>query len=68
MSERIWDRFLTERDREVFAASGYGAEAASESGQPWLSSMSIMAFAVIEPSPFSNRLSAGEIPVAQMLG
>lgn len=25
MSERIWDRFLTERDREVFAASGYAA-------------------------------------------
>jgi maleamate amidohydrolase len=25
MSERIWDRFLTERDRAVFAASGYGA-------------------------------------------
>ena len=23
--ERIWDRFLTERDRQVFAASGYGA-------------------------------------------
>lgn len=22
--ERVWDRFLTERDREVFAASGYG--------------------------------------------
>jgi nicotinamidase-related amidase len=25
MTERIWDKFLTERDREVFAASGYGA-------------------------------------------
>lgn len=24
MSERIWDQFLTERDKEVFAASGYG--------------------------------------------
>ena len=23
--ERIWDRFLTERDKQVFAASGYGA-------------------------------------------
>lgn len=22
--ERVWDKFLTERDREVFAASGYG--------------------------------------------
>ena len=25
MSERIWDNFLTERDKAVFAASGYGA-------------------------------------------
>ncbi len=25
MTERIWDKFLTERDRAVFAASGYGA-------------------------------------------
>ena len=25
MSERIWDKFLTERDKAVFAASGYGA-------------------------------------------
>ena len=25
MTERIWDRFLTARDKQVFAASGYGA-------------------------------------------
>jgi len=25
MSERIWDKFLTERDKAVFKASGYGA-------------------------------------------
>jgi nicotinamidase-related amidase len=25
MSGRIWDQFLTERDKQVFAASGYGA-------------------------------------------
>ncbi len=25
MTERIWDRFLTERDRQVFAAAGFGA-------------------------------------------
>jgi Amidases related to nicotinamidase len=25
MTERIWDQFLTERDKAVFAASGYGA-------------------------------------------
>ena len=27
MAERIWDQFLTKRDREVFAASGYGTRA-----------------------------------------
>src|SRR3984893_14366257 len=27
MDERIWDKFLTERDETVFAASGYGAPA-----------------------------------------
>src|SRR6202040_2688528 len=27
MNERIWDKFLTERDKTVFAASGYGAPA-----------------------------------------
>src|ERR1700674_3515852 len=25
MSEPVWNRFLTERDKQVFAASGYGA-------------------------------------------
>jgi nicotinamidase-related amidase len=27
MAEQIWDKFLTERDKEVFAASGYGVRA-----------------------------------------
>src|SRR5215472_673921 len=27
MSERIWDKFLTERDKAVFAAGGFGARA-----------------------------------------
>jgi nicotinamidase-related amidase len=27
MAERIWDKFLTERDKAVFSASGYGAQA-----------------------------------------
>lgn len=27
MAEQIWDKFLTERDKQVFAASGYGARA-----------------------------------------
>jgi len=27
MAERVWDKFLTERDRKVFAAGGFGARA-----------------------------------------
>ena len=27
MTERVWDRFLTERDKRVFAAAGYGQRA-----------------------------------------
>ena len=27
MAERIWDKILTDRDKQVFATSGYGAEA-----------------------------------------
>src|ERR1051325_11125738 len=27
MSERVWDKFLTERDKAVFAAGGFGARA-----------------------------------------
>src|SRR6266581_8210361 len=27
MSERVWDKFLTERDRAVFGAGGFGARA-----------------------------------------
>src|SRR5215469_7655333 len=27
MTERVWDKFLTERDKAVFAAGGFGARA-----------------------------------------
>ncbi len=27
MKERIWDKFLTKRDKAVFAAGGFGARA-----------------------------------------
>ena len=33
MSEPIWNKFLTDRDKAVFGASGYGARAASASGR-----------------------------------
>jgi hypothetical protein len=27
MNERVWDKFLTERDKAVFAAGGFGVRA-----------------------------------------
>ena len=33
MSEPVWMQFLTVRDKEVFAAAGYGARAAGASGR-----------------------------------
>jgi maleamate amidohydrolase len=33
MNERIWDKFLTERDKAVFAAGGFGARAGLASGR-----------------------------------
>jgi len=30
MSEPVWNKFLTERDKAVFAVSGYGARGASD--------------------------------------
>ena len=36
MTDRIWDKFLTERDKAVFAQAGYGVPAAaSASARPW---------------------------------
>lgn len=35
MSERIWDKFLTDEDKAVFATSGYGAQGGfGKSGSP----------------------------------
>ena len=33
MSEHVWDKFLTERDKAVFAAGGFGARRVSASGR-----------------------------------
>jgi len=33
-SEPIWNKFLTERDKAVFAAAGYGAAPDSASARP----------------------------------
>ena len=33
MSEPIWNKFLTERDKAVFAAGGFGARAGSASAR-----------------------------------
>ena len=34
MAEPIWNEFLTERDKKVFAAAGYGARAGFGTARP----------------------------------
>lgn len=35
MSEPIWNKFLTERDKQVFAAGGYGAARRGQLASRW---------------------------------
>ena len=77
MTERIWDRFLTERDKAVFAASGFGAQAAWGERPALLVIDVNYAFCGETPTPILEsikkwRTSCGEdaweaIPVIQRL-
>ncbi|MCC5979156.1 MAG: isochorismatase family protein [Salinarimonas sp.] len=77
MSERIWDKFLTERDKAVFAASGYGAQGAWGERPALLVIDVNYAFCGERPTPILEsikkwRTSCGEdaweaIPVIQRL-
>ncbi|MCC2613938.1 isochorismatase family protein [Neorhizobium sp. Rsf11] len=77
MTERIWDKYLTERDKAVFAASGFGAMA-DWGKRPALIIIDVnYAFCDEEPKPILEsikkwRTSCGEdaweaIPVLQQL-
>ncbi len=77
MTERIWDKFLTERDKAVFAASGYGAQGAWGERPALLVIDVNYAFCGEQPTPILEsirkwRTSCGEdaweaIPVIQRL-
>ena len=77
MTERIWDKFLTERDKAVFAASGYGAQGAWGERPALLVIDVNYAFCGEQPKPILEsirkwRTSCGEdaweaIPVIQRL-
>lgn len=77
MTERIWDKFLTERDKAVFAASGYGAQGAWGERPALLVIDVNYAFCGEKPTPILEsikkwRTSCGEdaweaIPVIQRL-
>ena len=77
MTKRIWDKFLTERDKAVFAASGYGAQGAWGERPALLVIDVNYAFCGEQPTPILEsikkwRTSCGEdaweaIPVIQRL-
>ena len=68
MSEPIWNKFFTERDKAVFGASGYGCAAASASARRCSSSMSITRSAASARGPSWSSSSAGAIPAARSVG
>ena len=68
MAEPIWNRFLTERDKAVFAASGYGARAGFGKRPALLVIDVNWAFCGDRPNRSWNRSSAGAIPAAPKAG
>ena len=69
MNERIWDKFLTERDKAVFAAGGFGArEPASAIDRRSSLSTSIGRSAASGRNPFWSQSSAGVPRVERRAG
>ena len=64
MTERIWDKFLTEEDKAVFAASGYGAPGGFGKRPAILVIDVSIIFAAIALSRYWNRSSGGPTPAA----
>ncbi len=68
MTERIWDKFLTERDMAVFAAGGFGARAGF-GRRPALLVIDVnWAFCGEQPEPILESLNAGAPPAARTPG
>ena len=68
MSEPVWNKFLTERDKAVFAASGYGARGGFGKRPALLIIDVNWAFCGDRSDPISNRSSAGAILAAKTPG
>ena len=68
MDERIWDKFLTERDKTVFAASGYGARAGFGKRPALLVIDVNWHFAASGRNPSWSRSSAGVTPAVRKAG
>ena len=69
MSKPIWNEFLTERDKQVFAASGYGARGGFGK-RPALLVIDVN-YAFCDDKPDAdpgNRSSVGAIPAARTPG
>ena len=68
MTEPIWNQFLTERDKAVFATAGYGARQGFGKRPALLIIDVNMGSAAISRSRSSNRSRSGAIPAARMPG
>ena len=68
MSEPIWDKFLTERDKAVFAAGGFGARAGFGKRPALLVIDVNWAFCGERPEPILERSSAGAPRAARRPG
>ena len=68
MAEPIWDEFLTERDKRVFAASGYGVRGGFGKRPALLVIDVNYAFCETSPSRSLSPSSAGAIRAAKKAG
>ena len=68
MSERIWDKFLTERDKVVFASGGFGARAGFGKRPALLVIDVSWAFCGERPELSLSRSSAGATPAVPRAG
>ncbi len=69
MGERIWDKFLTERDKAVFELAGYGVrQGFRQKAGAFDCRRQLCAFAAIAASLYWNRSSAGANRAVKPLG
>jgi maleamate amidohydrolase len=66
--ERLWEKFLTDRDREVLTASGYGSHGGFGKKPALLVIDVSYGFTGDKPEPILDLISNGEIRAALKAG